>query len=171
VLATCAVAAAGAATALPRAQEFPLLLSIALVQASALAPTTLIADALSVNVAKPQIGGRAFEYGWIRGSASAAFVVGTLIVGHLISSTDLTPIIWMNASLLVMAAGITSLLPNVVTQSTQRAAAPVLVGIWRLLSIPQFRVVILVSALVYGSHAIHDTFAVIRWSLLEYSQR
>ena len=76
-----------------------------------------------------------------------------------------------NASLLVMAAGKTSLLPNVVTQSTQRAAAPVLVGIWRLLSIPQFRVVILVSALVYGSHAMHDTFAVIRWSLLEYSQR
>ncbi|WP_407159468.1 MFS transporter [Bradyrhizobium sp. STM 3557] len=33
-----------------------------------------------------------------------------------------------------------------------------------LLAIPRFRILILVSALVYGSHAMHDAFAVIRWS-------
>jgi PPP family 3-phenylpropionic acid transporter len=33
-----------------------------------------------------------------------------------------------------------------------------------LFGISQFRIVILVSALVYGSHAMHDAFAVIRWS-------
>jgi len=164
VLATCAVAAAGAAIALLWAQAFPLLLSIALVQAAALAPTASIADALSVNAAKPQIGGRAFEYGWLRGSASATFVVGTLTMGHLISRTDLTPITWMNASLLVMAASTTALLPNVVSQSPPHAAAPVLARICGLLTIPQFRVVIFVSALVFGSHAMHDAFAVIRWS-------
>jgi PPP family 3-phenylpropionic acid transporter len=32
------------------------------------------------------------------------------------------------------------------------------------LTIPGFRILILVSALVYGSHAMHDAFAVIRWS-------
>src|ERR1700716_694595 len=116
VLATCAALAAGTAAALLLANTFWLLLLIALVQAAALAPTTSIADPLSVNAAKPQIAGKPFEYSWISGSASAAFVLGTLIVGQLISHTDLTPIIWMNVALLVAAAGATILLPHVNTR-------------------------------------------------------
>src|SRR4029453_6881873 len=34
----------------------------------------------------------------------------------------------------------------------------------RLLKLPAFRTVIVVSALVYGSHALYDAFAGIRWS-------
>ncbi|UPK30932.1 MFS transporter [Bradyrhizobium sp. 195] len=163
-LATCAIAAAGAATALLWTRAFQLLLLIALVQAAALAPTTSIADALSVNAATPQAGRRAFEYGWVRGSASAAFVAGTLSIGLVITSTDLTPIVWINASLLVLTAATTAWLPPAATRSSSHAAAPVLARLYRLLTIPQFRAVILVSALVYGSHALHDAFAVIRWS-------
>jgi PPP family 3-phenylpropionic acid transporter len=37
-------------------------------------------------------------------------------------------------------------------------------GLLALLRMPQFRRVMLVSALVLGSHAMHDAFAVIRWS-------
>jgi PPP family 3-phenylpropionic acid transporter len=90
VFATCAVFAAGTAAALLLANTFWLLFFTALVQAAALAPTTSIADALSVNAAKPQIAGKPFEYGWIRGSGSAAFVLGTLIIGQLVSHDDLT---------------------------------------------------------------------------------
>jgi MFS transporter, PPP family, 3-phenylpropionic acid transporter len=36
-------------------------------------------------------------------------------------------------------------------------------GVATLLGMPVFRRVMLVSALVLGSHAMHDTFAVIRW--------
>jgi hypothetical protein len=54
VFATCAVLAAGTAAALLLANSFRLPFFIALVQAAALAPTTSIADALSVNAAKPQ---------------------------------------------------------------------------------------------------------------------
>jgi len=104
VLATCAVLAAAMAAALLLANTFWLLVIITSLQAAALAPTTSIADALSVNAAKPQVAGKPFEYGWIRGSASAAFVLGTLIIGQLISRTDLNPIIWMNVALLVAAA-------------------------------------------------------------------
>src|SRR5258705_11167279 len=83
VLATCAVLAAVMAAALLLANTFWLLLMITSLQAAALAPATSIADALSVNAAKPQMAGKPFEYGWIRGSASAAFVLGTLIIGQL----------------------------------------------------------------------------------------
>jgi MFS transporter, PPP family, 3-phenylpropionic acid transporter len=165
VLATCAALAAGTAAALLLANTFWSLFFIALVQAAALAPTTSIADALSVNAAKPQIAGKPFEYGWIRGSASAAFMLGTLIIGQLISHDDLTPIIWMNVALLVAAAGATALLPSVTTQpEPHTSGSPVVAELHGLLRISRFRILIIVSALVYGSHAMHDAFAVIRWS-------
>ena len=153
------------AAALLLANTFWLLFYIALVQAVALAPTTSIADALSLNAAKPQIAGKPFEYGWIRGSASAAFVLGTLIIGELISRDDLTPIIWLNVALLVAAAGATALVPSVNTRpEPHTSGSPVLVELHGLLSISKFRILIIVSALVYGSHAMHAAFAVIRWS-------
>lgn len=36
-------------------------------------------------------------------------------------------------------------------------------GILELLRLRQFRLVIVVAALILGSHALHDTFSVIRW--------
>ena len=165
VLATCAALAAATAAALALASSFWLLLIIASLQAAALAPTTSIADALSVNVARPQIAGKPFEYGWIRGSASAAFVLGTLIIGQLISRIDLNPIIWMNVVLLVAAAAATALLPSANAPSEPRTSAPPGIGkVHGLLRISRLRIVLIVSALVYGSHAMHDAFAVIRWS-------
>jgi PPP family 3-phenylpropionic acid transporter len=147
------------------ADGFWLLLLVALVQAAALAPTTSIADALSVNAARPQRAGRLFEYGWIRGSASAAFVCGTLVIGQIISPTDLTRVIWLNAALLVVAAGATALVPDVAAQSAPHSGASKIASeVRRLLGIARFRILILVSALIYGSHAMHDAFAVIRWS-------
>ncbi|MCP3395540.1 MFS transporter [Bradyrhizobium sp. CCGB12] len=162
MLAGCAAAAASAAVALLWADRFWLLLPVALVQAAALAPTTSIADALSVNAARPRFMGRPFEYGWIRGAASAAFVLGTLIAGQLVSPADLTAVIWMNAAFLIAATGATALLPGQVQsrRSSSFAASEMKV----LMSVSQFRTMIIASALIYGSHAVHDAFAVIRWS-------
>jgi hypothetical protein len=157
-LATCAALAAGTAAAFLLANTFWLLFFIALVQAAALAPTTSIADALSVNAARPQIAAKPFEYGWIRGSGSAAFVLGTLIIGQLISRDDLTPIIWMNVALLAAAAGATALLPRVtIRPEPHDGGSPVLADLHGLLKISRFQILILVSALVYGSHAMHDS--------------
>ena len=74
VLAACASFSAASALALTSAEIFWPLFIVAMLQAAALAPTTSIADALAINVARPRIG-----YGWLRGSASAAFVGGTLL--------------------------------------------------------------------------------------------
>jgi PPP family 3-phenylpropionic acid transporter len=165
VLASCAALAAATAVALLWADGFWLLLLVALVQAAALAPTTSIADALSVNAARPQLAGKPFEYGWIRGSASAAFVCGTLVIGQIISPTDLTRVIWLNAALLVVAAGATALVPRVAAPSTPEGRPSKVAGeVRRLLGVARFRSLIVVSALIYGSHAMHDAFAVIRWS-------
>ena len=165
VLAICAALAGAAAVSLLIAHRFWLLMTLALVRAAALAPTTSIADALSVNIAKSEIGGERFEYGWIRGSGSAAFAFGTLAMGQLISSHDVTPVIWMNAVLLTAAVGATALLPSIPAQRKPHAGrSPAALELRRLLGIARFRILILVAALVFGSHAMNDTFAVIRWS-------
>jgi len=110
------------------------------------------------------VAGKAFEYGWIRGSASLAFIFGTLTIGQLISPTDVTPIIWMNLSLLVVAAASTALLPPVVARSSPLAAPSVIGELGELLRISRFRLMMLVTSFIYGSHAMHDAFAVIWWS-------
>jgi MFS transporter, PPP family, 3-phenylpropionic acid transporter len=165
VIACCAGLAAAAALCMLSAYTFWLLLALFLVQAAALAPTTSIADALSVNRANPKIACARFEYGWIRGAGSAAFALGTLIMGQLISPFNLSPVIWMNATLLVVACGASALLPNNATglkTGSERAVSAI--ELRHLLGIARFRILILVAALVFGSHAMNDTFAVIRWS-------
>lgn len=166
VLACCAVLAAGTALALLASHTFWLLLIFAIVQAAALAPTTSIADALSVSAVTRRVsGGKRFEYGWIRGAASAAFVLGTLIVGRLIGPNDLSPVVWMNAALLVAAAGTSALLPPIAKPFEPRTSISQLAtDLYGLFRISRFLVLILVAALIYGSHAVHDAFAVIRWS-------
>jgi PPP family 3-phenylpropionic acid transporter len=164
-LAICTALAAASAAALLSAHSFAWLLCITVFQAACLAPTTSLADALSVNAARPQIAGKEFEYGWLRGSASLAFVLGTLTAGQLISTTDVTPIIWMNLSLLVLAAASTALLPPALTRPSPFAGGCSVIGeLGELLRISRFRMMILVTSLIYGSHAMYDAFAVIWWS-------
>jgi PPP family 3-phenylpropionic acid transporter len=151
-LAVCTALAAASAAALLWAHSFSLLLFITVIQAACLSPTTSLADALSVNAARPRLAGREFEYGWIRGSASLAFILGTLTIGQLISQSDVTPIIWMNASLLVVAAGSTGLLPAVIAGSSpHRGGSSVIGELGELLRISRFRMMILVSSFTMGA--------------------
>jgi len=136
-----------------------------LLHAAALAPTTTLADALALGAAQPRHGGPRFEYGWVRGTGSAVFVIGTLLSGQVVDSWGLSSIIVFQAALLAAAAGAATLVPTPGRQEPVAAAEPAApVGVVALLRIPQFRRVMLVSGLVLGSHAMHDTFAVIRWS-------
>jgi PPP family 3-phenylpropionic acid transporter len=69
----------------------------------------------------------------------------------------------MNVALLVAAAAVTALVPGVTgLPEPHTTASPAAVHV--LFGMPRFRVLIAVSALVYGSHAVHDAFSVIRWS-------
>jgi len=163
VLATCALTAAVVALGLLSAPALMPLLLTSLLYAAALAPTTTLADALALGAAQPGPGRPGFEYGWVRGTGSAVFIIGTLISGQVVASWGLASIIIFQAVLLVAAAGAAMLVP---IGEPQRAGTPSMArgGVVTLLGMPAFRRVMLVSALVLGSHAMHDTFAVIRWS-------
>jgi len=163
VLAVCAALAALVALTLLPARGFAGLLAIGVIHAAALAPTTTLADALALRAATQGAPGARFEYGWVRGTGSAIFIAGTLASGQLVGAWGLGAIILMHAALLVAAAAAALLVPE------ERRAAPTTdrtpaASVNDLLRLASFRRLMLISALVLGSHAMHDAFAVIRWS-------
>ncbi|HET7670055.1 MAG TPA: MFS transporter [Burkholderiales bacterium] len=152
VLAVCIVLAAVATLGYLRADGFRGFLIVAVIQAAALAPMTVLADALALR--------GPFEYGWVRGTGSAAFIVGTLAAGFLISSEGLAIIIVLQCALLTCASIAATRVPEIPHPPERAARAR---GIRRMLALPAFRLLVLVAALIVGSHAMHDAFAMIRW--------
>ena len=156
VLVVC-IALGGAVTLgyLP-AHGFALLLLLTLLHAAFLAPMTVLADALALGASRIA----RFEYGWARGAGSAAFIAGILLSGQLVGGFGLEAIIWSQAVLLLAAALAAARIPEL-PHAAQRAPAG---GVLVLLRIPRFRNLVLAAALILGSHAMHDAFAVIRWT-------
>jgi MFS transporter, PPP family, 3-phenylpropionic acid transporter len=139
----------------------PLLLLVSVTHAVVLAPVTPIADALALGSAEGQSG---FEYGWVRASGSAAFAVATLASGQLVGWYGLDIIVWLSAGLLAVAALFSCVVPNRVAGVRVPAGAmPSASVVGTLLGIRIFRQFMIVAALIGGSHALHDSFQVIRW--------
>ena len=138
---------------------------VSLFQAAALAPLVPLADALSLAHARPRDGRPGgFEYGWVRGAGSAAFVLGTLLAGQAAGLYGLSTVIWLGAFCLLAASMATILVPAFPVSSSRSADAGARVA-WRVLFRRRaFVRVVVIAALVHGSHAMYDSFAVIRWT-------
>src|SRR5919198_3745117 len=100
VLVLCIALAAFTTLGYLPARGFWWFLAVSAMQAAALAPMTVLADALALGAAKRE----RFEYGWVRGTGSAAFIIGTLASGQLIAGQGLGIIVVMQASLFAAAA-------------------------------------------------------------------
>ncbi len=166
VLVICTALAASATLGYLAAHEIWILLGVGLLHAASLAPITILADALALGSATPPAHSarRGFEYGWVRGTGSAAFIIGTLLSGQAVSAFGLDMIIWLQALLLGMAACAGILVPELVHHRTADVVRSPAGGIRVLLRIAQFRNLVILAAMILGSHAMHDAFAVIRWS-------
>jgi PPP family 3-phenylpropionic acid transporter len=161
ILAAYTAAAAIIALGYAPARGLPLLLLVSVAHAAVLAPLTPIADALALGSSR---GKPAFEYGWVRAAGSAAFIAGTLASGQFVEWTGLGVIVWLNGGLLAVAACFAWRVPNRVAGARGVAAASSPAGSLRLLlGLPLFRRLMIVAALIGGSHALHDSFEVIRW--------
>jgi PPP family 3-phenylpropionic acid transporter len=167
VLAAAAALAACLAFGLLWVGGFWIVLIVRLCHEAALTPTTSLADALALGALKSRTpSGQGFEYGWVRGSASAAFVVGTMVAGQVIEWGQLTSIAWMHAVLLLGAAASAMLLPAPDDKAEAAPEPSSFIAIRALLGIVLFRRVVVIAALILGSHAMHDAFAVIRWNAI-----
>jgi MFS transporter, PPP family, 3-phenylpropionic acid transporter len=163
VLSVCALLAGTAALVYLTAFDWKAILAIHLLQAVALAPLPPLSDALALMASNPERGGPPrFEYGWVRGTGSAAFIAGSLVVGWMIPFTALSIILWCQAALLIGIPLAARRVPEPgIVMNNEPVTKEGLIALFRL---PVFRRVVLVAALILGSHAMHDTFAVIRWS-------
>ena len=167
VLATCAALAGAAALVLLPTVGFPTLLLVALLHAAMLAPTTVLADALALWAAATNSAkGFRFEYGWGRGLGSLAFVLGSLVIGQSIQVFGIGSIVIGQAILLLMAAGAAFWVPEI--SPTHSPEPPFgraqYAGVLDLLRSPSFRWLVVVTSLILGSHAMHDSFAMIAWN-------
>lgn len=139
------------------ATGFWVLLAISMSHAVVIAPLNPLADALCVAAGSKD---NAFSYGWVRGIGSGGFIVGTMASGVLVAAYGLDSIIIAAAVLFILMAVPVPWLP---ASAAAADNARVYTGIRELIAIPTFQRVLLVAALVIGSHAMSDTFAVIHW--------
>ena len=163
VLAGFMAASAVAACGYVPARGLALLLLVSVLHASVLAPLTPLADTLALGSADEKPG---FSYGWVRAAGSAAFIVGTLVSGQAVGWAGLGVVVWLNAGLLAAAACLTPRVPNRVAGTASDSPAgrgSLLAAFAVLLRLPVFARLMVVVALIGGSHAMHDGFEVIRW--------
>jgi PPP family 3-phenylpropionic acid transporter len=73
-------------------------------------------------------------------------------------------IVWQQALLLGAAAAAGMLVPELIHHRVEDAIKAPAGGVVALFRLPLFRNLVIVAALILGSHAMHDAFAVIRWS-------
>ncbi len=159
MLCMCAGSAGALALGYLWAHQFAAILAVSLAQSVLLAPLVPIADAMAVSVSRATAS---FEYGWVRGAGSAAFIAASVAAGYAVDSYGLTVAVGLNAVLLGITAASATPLPDIATGIACSSSAT-LTGIRFLLGLRPFRRLLLVGALVLGSHGLHDTFAVILW--------
>jgi hypothetical protein len=117
---------------------FAIFLLVSVAHASAIAPIVPIADAMTLAAAP----GR-FQYGWVRGAASAAFVVGAVGAGQVVGATSLGGIVWMNGTMLALAAVAALRLPrNALDRPVVRRQA----NVRALFSVPGFLPLVALAA-------------------------
>ena len=165
----CLLAAAATLAYLP-AYGFWTVAALTVLHAAALAPLLALPDALSLANADParSATGKGFEYGWVRGAGSAAFIAGAIVAGYVVSHYELSAIIWLSA-IGLLAAAICALFVPPFPQGPSTVAATKRSAWLVLLRQRAFVYVTVVAALVLGSHALHDAFAVIRWTAADIS--
>jgi MFS transporter, PPP family, 3-phenylpropionic acid transporter len=100
----------------------------------------------------------------VRGTGSGAFILGSVLSGLVVGQAGLGAAFWLNAGLLIAAAlWVLRVRPLPPPPADRAGAALETGGVGTLLRLPGFRRVVLVAALILGSHALHDGFAMIRW--------
>jgi PPP family 3-phenylpropionic acid transporter len=166
-LALFAISAAMASLLYLPAHSFWLLILVNLIQAAMLAPLAPLSDALALSWSRSTVRDESgeFEYGWVRGAGSAAFIAGVLLAGQVAGSWGLGSVLWLTAAGLLAAALSTRFAPDLAQgQNSTTQQQNVIEWDWLLLlRRPAFVRMVLAAAFVLGSHAMHDAFAIIRW--------
>jgi PPP family 3-phenylpropionic acid transporter len=154
VLALAALGAGLAATGLFLASGLVAVLAVMLLHNAALAPIVPLSDTLAVAAARAA----SFDYARVRAAGSIAFILAALAGGQALALVGPDAVVALLVACLLAAAAAAILAPA----SAASAPAPG-GGFLRLLRIPALRRLMLVSALIQGSHALYYAFGTLHW--------
>lgn len=129
---------------------------------SAYATLPPLADVITLRRAR--IDG--FNFGWPRGMGSAAFIVGNLGMGAILTrgSPELV-LVWMTAAIALTALAARFLLPPdpVHEEGEAAALADRMAGLGELLRDPQFMTAVVAAGLIQSAHAFYYGFSTLAW--------
>jgi PPP family 3-phenylpropionic acid transporter len=132
--------------------------------ASASMYTTLSPLADVITLRRARLDG--FNFGWPRGIGSAAFIVGNVGMGALLTrgTTELV-LVWMVASAAVTAISARWLLPPdpVHEEGVSRPVAERFSGLAELLRDRDFMTAVLAAGLIQSAHAFYYGFSTLTW--------
>ncbi|MFO0161442.1 MAG: MFS transporter [Alphaproteobacteria bacterium] len=158
VLICCTSAAAAFAAGFGLAAGFWALLLVNLALSAALAPTTALADAMALRAAREPPG---FDYGRARAAGSASYILAAVLAGALVGVLGAGSAAWLIAAMLALGAAAAFLLPR--AEGFGRGGAS---GFRAALALPWLRRLMLIAALMQGSHAAYYAFGSIHWQAL-----
>lgn len=159
LLALSALLAAATAAGFGLASGLALLLLVQVLHSAAAAPVIPLTDARAV--AAVRAGG--LDYARVRAVGSLTFILGAVAAGQAAEWSGPRAAAWMLAGALLLTALAALALPP----PAPRAAPPDRPGpgrsLWAPLREGGFRRILLVSALVQGSHAAYYAFSTLHW--------
>jgi PPP family 3-phenylpropionic acid transporter len=157
-----AIAALVASGFLLPAGFLPLLAVMALYSA-AFAPVVPLSDALAVTASRGGAGGMGgFDYARVRAAGSIAFMLAAIACGQAVAVAGIDAAVW----LLVAGLAATSLAALTLPGASPHAGRPRArgwAGFFAPLRLPAMRRLMLVSALIQGSHALYYGFGTLHW--------
>jgi len=165
VLAMAAAVSALAASGFLVAAGFGAMLVVHAALSIGMAPIVPLSDAVTIAAARgtgPDGERRErFDYGRVRAAGSIAFILAALLAGQAVAAFGADAAIGLVVAGCAATAGAALLLPRAaprVAGARQGGA-----GFLAPLRIPAFRHLLLVSALIQGSHAFYYAFGTLHW--------
>ncbi len=153
VLAGGAVLAACTTTGFAWGSGFWALLAVAFCHALCMAPLAPLGDALAVAAARRD----GFDYGRARSAGSASFILAAVLAGQAVAAFGTSAVVWLFSLCLLATAGCALALPR--SPHVARGGG----GFRAPFRDPAFRLLLPLSGLVQGSHALYYAFGTIHW--------
>lgn len=130
------------------------LLAVQVTHAVLVAPVVPLSDALALGAVR---AGR-FDYARVRSVGSVAFIIGAVAAGQAAELAGPRAAAWLLAAGLALAALAALGLPAVPPRLREAKGS-----LWAPLAEASFRRILLVAALIQGSHAVYYGFSTLHW--------
>ena len=148
-----ALLAAVTTTGFALGSGFGVLLVVAFFHALVMAPIMPVSDALALGASRRE----GFDYGRARSAGSASFICASALGGQMVAGYGASAVVWLFSLCLLATAGCALALPP------SPAGARGMGGFRAPFRDPAFCLLLPLSGLIQGSHALYYAFGTIHW--------